>query len=565
MARIQELNELVPTLRTLTPEQLHTFTLSLTDPELALLRWYLQRRPEQQPPSPLPPFWFLRGGRGSGKTMTAANHIFEYALAMTPQQVGPQRKIRIALVGETFDDVKKTMVEGETGLLGVIPESLVLAWNRTLGELVVQLPTPFYREIHFNSYTSEKPDKLRGPQFHGAWIDEPAKLKDANLHPDTTGTTWSNLMMGLRLGQHPHVTITGTPTPCQLVLYLQAHPRCVQTVMTSWQNRQNMPQNQIDYLESLQPGSRTYRQEVLAEVLTDNPDALFSEEQIDNNRRPLPDTSTPLLKVLGYDPSASASTEEDEAGIMLCHYTRAVTEQTVLEGKRVTLVKEPTRAYPTHDLSGHYTPKEQTTLVIRTALDYEVDDIIFEQNQGVQFIMDSLEQALKEQVLEYTIRKEKTPRRSDYGSTKRFHVTAIMHDGSIQKFTISAVQASQGKKVRAGMVSARYDSNQVHHPPKETPLPTCPHDNCRQSLELQQTSWSPISSNSSPDRLDALVYALLHIFGSTGKPRGGHATISSPAKLQLAAERSSNLQKAQLRSGNAKMYSVDIMDRGILK
>lgn len=495
--------------------------------------------------------------------MTAANHLFEYALSLTPQDVGPQRKIRIALVGETFDDVKKTMVEGETGLLGVIPESLIMAWNRTLGELVVKVDQPFYREIHFNSYTSEKPDKLRGPQFHGAWIDEPAKLKDADQHPDTTGTTWSNLMMGLRLGQAPHVVITGTPTPCALILYLDQHPRCRQTAMTSWSNRENMPQNQIDYLESLQPGSRTYRQEVLAEILTDNPDSLFSEERIEENRRPAP-TATPdqeIYTVLGYDPSASASVEEDEAGIIECQYTRATTEEATVNGKRVTVIKEPTRAYPIADHSGHYTPKEQTTLVIDLILTNKIDDLIFEQNQGVQFIMDSLEQALKDQTLEVQVRKEKAPRRTDYGSTKRFHVTATLKDGDVHRFTISAVQASQGKKVRAGMVSARYDSNQVHHPPKNTPLPTCPHDNCKQSLESQQINWSPVSSRNSPDRLDALVYCLLHIFGSTGKPRGGHATISNPAKLQL----NQGQHPSRPRIGNTKIYSIEIMERRTLQ
>ena len=43
------------------------------------------------------------------------------------------------------------------------------------------------------TFSAEKPRRLRGPQHHFAWLDEPA-------HMDNIEEVWSNLLFGLRLG-----------------------------------------------------------------------------------------------------------------------------------------------------------------------------------------------------------------------------------------------------------------------------------------------------------------------------------------------------------------------------
>src|ERR1044072_3090199 len=181
--------------------------------ELVILKWHLLRREAQKPPDPLPYIWLLLGGRGSGKTITAANHIFE--VAATLPWTDENRIVRVAFVGDTAGDVKKTMIEGVTGILQVLRKTaLVEAWNRSQGELTIVIPegptAPYRREIRITSYSSQDPDQLRGPAFHLAWIDEVAKLDDADEDPVKAGTTFSNLTMALREGSSPHLVATGT-------------------------------------------------------------------------------------------------------------------------------------------------------------------------------------------------------------------------------------------------------------------------------------------------------------------------------------------------------------------
>jgi phage terminase large subunit-like protein len=63
---------------------------------------------------------------------------------------------------------------------------------------------------------------------------------------------------------------------------------------------------------------------------------------------------------------------------------------------------------------------------------------------------------------------------------------------------IVSVHASRGKAIRAEPVAALYEQGRVHH---TAAFP---------ELEAQLTSWTP-ESGQSPDRLDALVWALTHL------------------------------------------------------
>lgn len=59
-----------------------------------------------------------------------------------------------------------------------------------------------------------------------------------------------------------------------------------------------------------------------------------------------------------------------------------------------------------------------------------------------------------------------------------------------------AVHAAKGKRTRAEPVAALYEQGKVHHV------------GLHAQLEDQLTTWDPLSSTQSPDRLDALVWAL---------------------------------------------------------
>lgn len=529
-------------------------TLSTSD--LVILRWHLKRRPAQTCPEPIPTIWWLLGGRGAGKTVCAANHIYDYSANLS--FVEENEVVFVALIGSIYDDIKNTMIEGRSGLLKIVPEEDLLKWNRTNGELSWRVvgPEGQTREVRCNSYTSEKPDKLRGPNLHLAWIDEYAKFKDANEDPTKAGTTWNNLMLGLRNGTKPHVLVTGTPTDCRLSKYLLDHPSMKMSLMTSWDNRDNLPESYFDEIKLMDPSSRTYRQEILAELIFDNPDAIFSQDTIEFSRSSVPEEADVVYRVLGYDPSVSSAADADECGIILTAYTPEIKEKTRELGGRPRVVK-PTHAYILKDLSGHYTPKEQTDLVIQTILNEKVDDMVFEQNQGVEFIMQSLEQSLKDNVLEYHIRKLPKAKKTDYGIVKRWQINGVDSNSMPFRFMIYAVHATSQKKLRAEMVSTRYDSGQIHHPPKDQPLPVCSVSNCRANLENQMTSWDPKSSRYSPDRLDAMAYTMLHIFANFMITRS-KMTIARPP---IAQGESQHQAVKPRRKGGAGIYGVDFDNR----
>ncbi|HYG49236.1 MAG TPA: terminase family protein [Allosphingosinicella sp.] len=76
---------------------------------------------------------------------------------------------RIALVGATIDEVERVMVTGESGLLACARGHERALWRANKG--ILHFPSG--AEAH--AFSAERPEKLRGPQHHHAWCDELAK------------------------------------------------------------------------------------------------------------------------------------------------------------------------------------------------------------------------------------------------------------------------------------------------------------------------------------------------------------------------------------------------------
>ena len=83
--------------------------------------WRLWARPKQLPPPGQWEVWFCCGGRGAGKSRTGAEFAHWKAETMPGS--------RGALIGATADDVRYTMVEGDSGLLAHMkPQNPVRYW-----------------------------------------------------------------------------------------------------------------------------------------------------------------------------------------------------------------------------------------------------------------------------------------------------------------------------------------------------------------------------------------------------------------------------------------------------
>jgi phage terminase large subunit-like protein len=142
------------------------------DLEIMYREWRLEARADQTPPAGDWLTWLLLGGRGAGKTRAGAQWVRGMALGLPPYAERPVA--RIALVGETYADVREVMIEGVSGLLTLHERFDRPTW----------LPTR--RRIEWKNgavaqaFSSEDPEGLRGPQFAAAWSDAalPAPIGD---------------------------------------------------------------------------------------------------------------------------------------------------------------------------------------------------------------------------------------------------------------------------------------------------------------------------------------------------------------------------------------------------
>ncbi|MFC6773703.1 DNA-packaging protein [Methylobacterium gregans] len=243
--------------------------------------------------------WAVVGGRGCGKTRTGAEWVDALARgdpAFTAEPVG-----RIALVAETFADLREVMVEGPSGLLGIPARGPRPRWQPSRRRLT------WPNGAVAQGFSAEDPDSLRGPQFGAAWCDELAKWPDPEAAFDM-------LQFGLRLGTHPRTLVTTTPRPIPLLRRLLADPRTAVSRARTHDNAENLAPAFLETVVARYAGTRLGRQELDGELIEDRPDALWSRPRIEAARV----TEAPELAriVVAVDPPATSGARSDACGIV---------------------------------------------------------------------------------------------------------------------------------------------------------------------------------------------------------------------------------------------------------
>jgi phage terminase large subunit-like protein len=415
---------------------------------------YRHARSNQNPPPGEWAWWYIKAGRGFGKTRAGAEWIKDRLL--------DHPGCRTALVARTFSDGRDVMVEGESGLLSVLPASVLKggtrdrAWNRSIGELT--LANGSLSRI----YSSEKPASLRGPQHHFAWGDEPAYWLDAHKG-ELEDTTWSNLNLGLRLGRDATGILTSTPARVKLLTGTKERPGILNqpdvivTEGSTFDNLANLAPTFRSRILARYEGTRIGRQELYAELLTDVEGALWTMEQIDNGRV---DTIGAELDVIAVavDPNVTDGAEADECGIVI--------------GGRVAVCpvcgpdERGPHAFVIRDASAAVGPSHWPALVVKVYDEEGADRATAEVNNGGDLVINAIKAV-----------------------DARIPVTKVV--------------ASRGKRVRAEPVATLYEQGRVHH------VGAFP------ELEEQMTGWVP-NAGDSPDRMDALVWLLTDLM--LGKP-----------------------------------------------
>lgn len=363
-------------------------------------------------------------GRGFGKTRTGAEWVREQAKVSN----------FVNLIGATADDARDIMIEGESGLLAVcpdherpryIPSKRRLEWPNGAKSLI---------------FTADEPERLRGKQHEKLWCDEVAAWR----YPES----WAQAKFGLRLGKNPQACLTTTPKPSKLIKEIVSDPATFVTRGSTYDNRTNLAPSFFAAIIKTYEGTRIGRQELNAEILDDNPSALWQRKNIDELRVKEP----PRMKrvVVAVDPAVTSSDESDETGIVAAGI--GIDDQ----------------FYILSDASLIASPQQWARAAIDEYLEFKADRLVAEVNNGGDLV-------------EAVIRQ-------------------VDRNVSYKK-----VHASRGKTIRAEPIAALYEQGRVHHV------------GAFNKLEDQMCEFNPMepTASGSPDRMDALVWALTELSDTT--------------------------------------------------
>ncbi len=398
--------------------------LSDEDADRLVHDWELHARPEQLLPPGEWTVWMILAGRGFGKTRCGVEAVKNWA----------RNYSRVNLAGATADDVRDIMIEGESGILAhcsrserpkYYPSKRKLVWPSGCVSLLL--------------YGTE-PDRARGKQSEKLWGDEIASW----AYPET----WDQLQLGLRIGDNPQAIVTTTPRPIPIIRELVSAASTVVTRGSTYDNRENLAPTFFTRIITKYEGTRLGRQELNAEILDDNPAALFTLSNIDAHRvKTMPDL---VRVVVAIDPAATSGEDADDTGIVTCGRDN----------------QNPPHFYVLDDDTCHEKPMGWAAKAVGAYKRHRADRVVGETNNGGEMV-------------EATIR-------------------AVDQDVSYR-----SVHASRGKIVRAEPVSALYEQGRVHHIGTLSKLED-------EITQFDPTTYEP-GKSPSPNRMDALVWAITEL------------------------------------------------------
>jgi predicted phage terminase large subunit-like protein len=235
-------------------------------------------------------------GRGFGKTRVGAEWM---ARKVFLDPTGHPS----AVIAPTYQDVKFTCFEGESGLINVIPPKLIKAYNKS--DMIIEMFNCVGEVAMIRGFTAEKPERLRGPQHARIWADELAAWPYDDV--------WDMAMMGLRLGDKPQALWTTTPKPKDLVRKLTT-PKPGRLIVSgsTYDNRANLPDSFFDQLQQYE-GTMLGRQELYGELIDPEESGIVKRSQFRlwPHDKPLPQFD---LVILSLDTAFTEKTLDKRSG-----------------------------------------------------------------------------------------------------------------------------------------------------------------------------------------------------------------------------------------------------------
>lgn len=286
----------------MTPEVVDEFLGGLSDGALLALPWMFEfwALPHQLPPEGAWKTWVIMGGRGAGKTRAGAEWVRAQVEGAGPRDAGRAR--RVALVGETFDQVRDVMIFGDSGILAVSPPDRRPQWEATRRRLV------WPNGATAQAFSAQEPESLRGPQFDAAWADELAKWKKAE-------DVWDQVQFALRLGDNPQQVVTTTPRNVAVLKAILNNPSSVVTHAPTDANRAHLAASFLEEVRARYGGTRLGMQELEGALLEDAEGALWTSAMLERGRI---DRAPALGRiVVAVDPPVTGHAGSDECGIIV--------------------------------------------------------------------------------------------------------------------------------------------------------------------------------------------------------------------------------------------------------
>jgi phage terminase large subunit-like protein len=273
--------------------------------------------------------------------------------------------------------------------------------------------------------------------------------------------TWDMLQFALRLGERPRVLVTTTPKPVPLVKALLADQRVALTRAKTVVNAFNLSPAFLTSVVAAYAGTRLGRQEIDGELIEERADALFDRRAIEAARIAAERTPPLARIVVAVDPPASSSKRADQCGIIVAG-ADAQSSFYVLEDASLSGAK----------------PDQWAARVVRAYHEHQADLVIAEVNQGGEMVAAVIAEV----------------------------------DAAVP---VKPLRANRGKALRAEPVAALYAQGRVRHAGL---FPALEDEMC--DFGPREEGGFGLSSRRSPDRLDALVWALTELSAGAGrKPR----------------------------------------------
>lgn len=309
----------------------------------------------------------------------------------------------------------------------------------------------FPNGAQMHMFSAEEPERLRGPQFHAIAADEICAWSNCQ-------DTWDMAQFCLRLGNRPQVAIATTPKPTKFLIDLvkRAADPTEKVVITRGKtddNAQNLAPSFLSQIKRRYEGTRLGRQEIEGEILLETDAALWKREAIDDNRCRVEDAPAleSYVRIVVAIDPATTATDKSDE-----------------TGMVIAGLQPDGEIYVIRDISGRYKPHQWAQHAVTAYHGYKADRIVAEVNNGGDMVGETI---------------KLTPG-GEHASFKK-------------------VFATKGKYTRAEPISALYEQGRVHH------------IGVFDALEAQLLTFDPLAGEKSPDRMDALVWAITELTSNT--------------------------------------------------